>query len=99
MNKIKEIWGKWNKEGIRLPFIHDPVVNRPSITIVFPYVLFWICCISLISLHFFPDLVIATWTGIGFWTISTILYMFRKLQKAKFDLDSKSIEIEASDDK
>lgn len=96
---MRKLWKKWSEEGVRIPFVHDPVSSKPSVTLLFPYILFWLACISLIMLHFRPELALATWTTIGFWATSTVLYMFRKLHKAKFDFNSRSIELEAPETK
>ena len=94
---LRSLWSRWGTEGIKIPFIYDPASKQPSITILFPYVLFWIACISLVLLHIFPGMTIATWTSIGFWAMATVLYMFRKLQKAKFEVGGKSITLESGD--
>ena len=99
LQKIKDIWKSWTTNGIFLPFAHDPTTNKPSITLFFPYATFCLSTLSIVALHFKKDLAIATWTTIGFWIIATVLYMLRRITKAKFDLDDKSIELDSTDDK
>lgn len=98
IDKLRQLWDRWSEKGLKLPFMHDPVEGKSSITIFFPYATFALSVISLIALHFRASLVIATWTSIGVWVISMILYMIRKIQKAKINLESKSIDIESDDD-
>ena len=97
--KLRSTYERWATKGIHLPFIYDPTNNKPSITLFFPYASFTVALASVIALHFKPALFIATSVSITFWVLSTILYMIRKINKAKFDLDDKSIELDAGDDK
>lgn len=93
---MKKLWEKWCKEGLRWPYLHDPVTEKPSVTLLFPYITFLIAVISLISLHFFPQMLIPTGVSIAFWAIAVVFYMIRKINKAKFDLSSQSFELESS---
>jgi len=94
---LKKLWKFASEEGMRLPFIQDPVSKKPSITLLFPYITFVLAFISTIFLHFFPSVFLATTTSIVFWVLSVVFYQIRKLQKAKFDLDDKSIELNSGD--
>ena len=96
--KLRLIYEKWSSKGIKLPFLYDPTTDKPSITLFFPYASFVVALTSVISLHFKPSLLIPTCVSISFWTIATVLYMIRKINKAKFDLDDKSIELEGGDE-
>jgi hypothetical protein len=97
MKWLSERWKKWSDEGVRWPFLHDPTTGKPSITLFFPYATFALAFFSAIALHFKSSLMVATWTCIGFWVIATVLYMMRKITRAKFDLDDKEIDIDAVD--
>lgn len=99
MNTIKEAIERWSTVGIRLPFLFDPVSNKPSITLLFTYVTFLLSIISIIVLHLKPDLVVATASTLIFWVLAVVFYLLRNLQKAKFDLDDKSIELESDEGK
>ena len=94
---LKKLWKFASEEGMKLPFIHDPVSKKPSITLLFPYITFVLAFVSTIFLHFFPSVFLATTTSIVFWVLSVVFYQIRKLQKAKFDLDDKSIELDSGD--
>ena len=84
--------------GIHLPYAHDPVSGKPSITLLFPYITFVLSVISLVLLHIKPSLIVATTTTLIFWGISVVFYMLRKLSKAKFDLDDKSFELDSGEE-
>lgn len=91
------VFDEWEIKGLSIPLMHDPVSDKASITVLFPYVSFWLTVLSLIAMHFDPSIWSAT-LGCGFlWLLSTVLYMIRKLNKAKLDFDDKSIELEADE--
>lgn len=94
---MKKTWKKWCEEGLRWPYLHDPVSKKPSVSLMFPYITFIMAMVSVICLHFWPSMVLATWTSIGFWIIATVFYMIRKINKAKFSLEEKSFEIANSE--
>ena len=93
-NKISRWWTDLCLNGAHLPYLHDPVTNKPSITLLFPYITFVIAFISVILLHIWPSLLVATITSIVLWCIATVFYMIRKLNKAKIDLQNQSIELD-----
>jgi len=89
-----KLWKKWCEEGLRWPYLHDPVTKKPSVTLLFPYITFLIAMISVISLHFYPTMLVPSGVSIVFWAISVVFYMIRKLNKAKFSLSDQSLELE-----
>jgi cbb3-type cytochrome oxidase subunit 3 len=94
---MKKLWEKWSHEGLRWPYLHDPVNKKPSITLLFPYITFVIAAISLLLLHIWPSMLVATAMSIFMWALATVFYMLRKLTKAKFDLENKSFELDNGD--
>lgn len=91
------IFGEWETKGVSMPLMYDPVADKASLTVLFPYVSFWLTFFSLIAMHFYPSIWSATF-GCGLlWLLSTVLYMIRKLNTAKIDFDDKSIELEAEE--
>lgn len=94
---MKELWKKWCEQGIRWPYLHDPVSGKPSITIMFPYITFAIAVISIVLLHIWPSMIVATATSIVMWAVATVFYMLRKLNKAKFDLENRSFELDSGE--
>lgn len=98
MKKLLERWEKWNKLGMRWPLPHDPITEKPSITIMFAYASFVLAFISIIIFHFYPTVMfLPAATAISFWALSTVFYLLRKLTKAKFDWQNKSLELGSED--
>ncbi len=92
---FKVFFDEWETKGVSVPLMYDPVTDAASLTALFPYVSFWLTIASLIGLHFFEGIWQAS-VGCGMlWLLSTVLYMIRKLSKAKFDLNDRSIEFES----
>lgn len=94
MSNVLRWWKRISEEGMRWPFLHNPVTGKPSITLLFPYITFVLAFISVILLHIWPNMVIATGTSLIFWAMSTIFYMLRSLSKAKINLEEKSFELD-----
>ena len=92
-------WRNWAVNGVYVPFIYDQSTKGPSMTLAFSYITFVLSILSIIALHFKVELFVATTTTLVFWLIATILYMIRKITKAKFDLDDKSFELDNGEDK
>jgi hypothetical protein len=57
---------------------------------------FHLALLSVIALHFFP-VSTASWTAIGFYALSMVFYMLKKLTSAKIDLDDRSVELNNSE--
>lgn len=89
---------KLNDPGISVPMAHDSASGKPSITLLLMYVANALAILSLIYLHIRGEAFPATCMAMLYGVICTVLYMIRKLNKAKFDLDDKSIELEGGDD-
>lgn len=89
---IKDLYNKSAEVGLKLPFVYDGATKQPSITLMFAYITFILALVSTILLHIFDNLLTATVTSICFWVIAYVLYRIRKLDKAKIDLDDRSIE-------
>lgn len=96
--KIASKWKEWSTRGIHVPFIFDPETNKPSVTLLFPYVTFVITVIFLILTFFYPESLQTTAMSLLFWAISVIFYRLRKLDKVKIDVDDKSIELDSEDE-
>ena len=97
LKKLSALWEKWSTDGLRVPFIWDATTNKPSMTLMFPYIGFLLCIISLIALHFSASLFLATATTIGFWVLGVVFYLMRRIQKMRLDLDDKEIELEGGE--
>lgn len=95
---FKLFFDEWEEKGVSVPLMYDPVADRASLTILFPYISFWLTVGSLIGLHFVPAMWPAS-VGCGMlWLVSTILYMIRKLSKAKIDFDDKTLELDSGEE-
>jgi hypothetical protein len=86
-----------SEKGLKLPLAYDPVTKKASITILFAWVSFALALSSIVLLHKFQSILPATIMSMIFWVISTVFYLIRKIQKAKIDLDDKSIDIEGEE--
>lgn len=93
MKLFKILLEEWDTKGVSVPLMYDPVADKASITILFPYISFWMTCVSLVALHFYPAMWPATIGCGSLWLVSMILYMIRKLSKAKIDFDDKTLEL------
>jgi hypothetical protein len=95
---IKDALVKSSKEGIYLPVMHDASTAKASATLFFMYIANLLAIVSLIWLHFQNDAFVATVTTAIYSVVWTVLYMMRRIQKAKFDLDDKEFELEGEDE-
>lgn len=93
LNELKHIFNK----GIKLPMAYDFVTKLPSVTLLFPYIAFIVLTYAEILL-IQKDPMEGSLVALGVWFLATVLYMIRKLNKARFDLDDKSFELEGGDD-
>lgn len=92
LQTIKEQFKEWNNPGVNVPLANDN--GKPSMTLLFAYISFIATILSLIYIHIFPDRIMPTLVSILFWTISLVLYKMRQVDKLKFDLEKRSLEIE-----
>lgn len=97
LEKIKEIIKNASEVGIKLPFAHDPVQNKPSVTLMFVYLTFLMASVSTIALNFTESTLTAALVGICFWALAFIFYRLRRLDKVNIDLDNRSISLEGKD--
>lgn len=95
---IKDAFSKTAKEGLYLPFAHDANREEPSVTLLFMYV-FNLCALaSIVYLHIKDSAFTAACTTLLYSIVWTVLYMMRSIQKAKFDLDDRSIDLEGDEE-
>lgn len=99
LDKIKEVWNRWSDTGVRIPFVYDTTKKESSVTLMFAWVTFAAAFISLILLHVNTRFLTATLTTMGMWVTAVIFYRLRKLDKVKFDLQNKSLELDGEDEK
>lgn len=75
---------------------HDVITNKPSITLFFPYVAFIISVIAVILL-IKENTLYGTIAAIGMWIVALVLYLMRRINKAKLDINDGEIEFEGGD--
>lgn len=93
-------WFEDNREfGLTLWYAYDPISKKPSITLLMAYLSFMVALIAGIISVFYPSTLLGTFALMTFAIVYTILYMIRSLNKAKFDLDDKSFELETNEEK
>lgn len=87
-----------NDPGLNVPMAHDSAAGSPSVTLLLMYAANVLAILSLIFLHIKGDPATATGATCIYAVVCTVLYMFRKLTKAKFDLKNQDIELDGGDD-
>ena len=95
---LKDTFSTSLKEGIPLPVAKDVNRGEASVTLFFMYIFNMCALASLIYLHIQDTALTAALVTATYSIIWTVLYMMRHIQKAKFDLDDKSIDLEGDDE-
>jgi len=95
---LSDAWTRWSTEGLRVPFVFDPITKKPSVTLAQVYISFTACIISIAFLHWKASLLTASIVTGVWWVLATVLYLLRNLQKAKFNVKSGEIDLESDDD-
>lgn len=102
MKFLSKLWDKWGTEGMKWPFVHDPVKNKPSITLLFFYVAFFITALSVgvssLMLLISGQYLSATFVPVLLFCLTFVFYRLRRLDSFKLDLDDKSIELTGNSD-
>lgn len=95
---LKDALVKSSTEGMHLPVAYDASRGEASATLFFMYIANIVAICSVLWLHTKGDPLTATLTATIYSVVWTILYMMRRIQKAKVDLDDRSVDLEADDD-
>lgn len=96
LNKIREFLKTGAERGMNLPLAYDASSGGPSITLLIFYVAMIMTVGSLTAFHFLPDkLLQPSLLTLTFLALSFVFYRMRNLDKVKFDLDDRSIELDA----
>lgn len=100
VDKLKNLISELLSGGIKVPMIYDHHTDGPSIIISFPYIAFVVVVYTIMQLAE-SNILYATVAALTLWLLATVLYIMRKLTKAKFDVDDQSIDLESEpeDDK
>lgn len=94
---IKQFFTYGSEKGLNFPYAKDGVTGKPSVTLFFSYVSFYMTIISLIALHFKDSLFVASATTAIYSCIMIIFYLIRTIKRAKIDLDDKSLDLEGTE--
>lgn len=95
-----KLWFDENREyGLTLWYAYDPISQKPSVTLFMAYISFILACASLIALQFALVSVVATGMAFVFNVLMVVFYLIRTLNKAKIDIENKSLELEGGDPK
>ncbi len=99
VESLKEIFKTSAERGMHLPMAYDADKKGPSITLLIFYVAMIMTIGSLTAFHFMPDkLLQPSLLTLLFLGLSFVFYRMRNLDKVKFDLDDRSIELEGNND-
>ena len=78
--------------GMKLPMAFDPVGGKPSVTLLFAYVMFTLtfmgCAVLLVQ-----NPTIGTGASFIVWVTAMVFYLLRRLTRAKIDFDDRSIDL------
>jgi len=100
--KLAESWKKWGTDGMLWPFVHDPVKGKPSVTLLFFYISFFLAAsavlVSSIMLLLTGNYLTATFMPIMMMFSGFIFYRLRRLDSVNIDLDDKSINLNSGSD-
>lgn len=87
-------------DGATLPLAYDPVQKAASFPLFAAYVALILAALSIIAVHFVPQLKEATLITLGFWATATVFYLLHGgIGKAKIDLKNDDIELDSSESK
>ena len=93
--RIKKFFEFASKEGLYLPMAYDGSRNKPSVTLLAFYIGLILSTLSIVAFHFMPETLLQpTIATLMFLAMGFVFYRMRNLDKIKFDLDDKSIELD-----
>lgn len=96
---LKDIFKTSSERGMHLPMAYDASSGGPSVTLLIFYVAMIMTVGSLTAFHFLPEkLLQPSLLTLLFLGLSFVFYRMRNLDKVKFDLDDKSIELDSGGD-
>jgi len=102
LDKIDKKWREWSGEGMKWPFVHDPVKGKPSVTLLFFYITF--CLVTVVTGTSSTMLIIkgqylqATFMPLMLWILGFVFYRLRRLDSVKINLEEKSLELGGNSD-
>lgn len=98
---IKSTWASWSHKGMAWPFVHDPVKNKPSVTLLFFYISFCVVTTTIIGsstmLIIKGQYLQATFMPLLLWVLGFVFYRLRRLDSVKINLQEQSLELDGGD--
>jgi len=96
-NNIKEFFKFAAKNGLFFPAAYDKATNGPSVSLFFSHIAFYLSIVVIIILSI-KDINLGAIAAITQSTLMLVFYLLRRLKKASFDLDDKSIALEGDNE-
>ncbi len=93
LETIKKFFEFASKNGLYLPAAFDPDKPGPSSSLLFAHISFYVSVVG-VGLLIYRDRTAGTIAAMTLAGLYFTFYMLRKLNKAKFDLDDHSIDLE-----
>lgn len=93
LTNIKEFFKFAAKTGIYFPAAYDQASRGPSVSLFMTHLSSYVAIAAIIYL-ICNDALAGTISAMIYATLMITFYLMRRLTKAKFDLDDKSIELE-----
>jgi hypothetical protein len=90
---MQGVFKRMVERGLALPHAYDPAQKKPSFRLLTAYISFLLSVCSLIALHFYSEMVIASAMSMLFFGICMVFYMLKKLDSARIDLDDQEISL------
>lgn len=97
LTQFKEFFKFAAKNGLYFPAAYDKASNGPSVSLLFSHLAFYMASVIIIFLSI-KDINLGTLAAITQSTLMLVFYLLRRLKKASFDLDDKSINLEGDED-
>lgn len=92
-DKIKKLFEFSSKNGLYFPGAYDNNTNKSSVSLLFANISFYIACGSVLTL-LYKDTTLGTIAAMMLAALYFVFYMLRKLNKAKIDIDDRSLDLE-----
>lgn len=100
--KSKNTFRRWSSVGMKWPFVHDPVGNKPSVTLMFFYITFVLASVATIAsttlMLLNGEYMRSTIMPMMMFVLGFVFYRLRSLDNVKIDLNDQEIELSSRDD-
>lgn len=93
LDKFKDIMKYSSEIGWKFPAAYDNDKPGPSVSLLFAHISFYVATLATIYL-LYKDHIAGTASALIMAGLYFVFYMMRRLTKAKFDIDDRSIDLE-----